>query len=185
MTKIHKGVDPNLNSSYLIIQILNSSPMLRTDLFKHVRQQQAKIPAPVETGYTQSTSTYRKHLKSLMELNMTTERDSQVCLTPLGKWLANSKIGTLEDRYLFINNLTCLNCKNTGYFALLKIDPSTETTNAKGELSMSTKCPRCGYPDNKDGVSEVLTTSQFVNFYNQAISELQRVAKTMPQIFLP
>ena len=185
MTVITHGFDPDWHESYLLIQFMNSGPMLRKDLFKHVREQQREKVVRGEKGRTHSYSAYRYWLKSLVDDQIAIEGEGRAQLTALGKWIANSNTSTLEDRYLFISNLTCLDCRNAGYIAILKPDNSSAQTNSKGGLFMDTECPKCGQMEKYTGVSDGLSLEQFVSFYERVTSELREIAKTMSQVILP
>jgi hypothetical protein len=185
MMVITQGIDPDWHESHLLIQVLNIGPMPRKELFNRVREQQRKKTVLGEKGWTHSRSAYVYWLKRFIEYQIAIESEGQLRLTDLGKWIANSKTGTLEDRYLFISNLTCLYCRKHGYIVVLKLEKSTAITNSKGKLYMNTECPRCDKSENQRGVHEDLSLDQFISFYDQVISELRKTARIMSNIILP
>jgi hypothetical protein len=185
MTVITQRIDPDWHESHLLIQCMNSSSVPRKDLFKCVREQQKEKDVLGERGTTHSDRAYVYWLKSLMKDQIAYESEGKPQLTALGKWIANSKTGTLEDRYLFISNLTCLDCRRDGYVVVLKAQQSTAVINSKGRLFMDTECPRCGQTENRTGVSDGLSLGEFAVFYDRSTSELRKTAKTMSQVILP
>lgn len=185
MAVIKHGIDPSWHESHLLIEVLNRGFMPKKQLFKQIREQQKEKIVLGQKRITHSDSAYRYWLKSHIEHQIAIEKGEQVGLTSLGKWIANSEIGTLEDRYFFISNLHCLDCKKAGYVVILKPEETTATTNSNGTLFMGTDCPRCGQKENRTRMSDGLSLDQFIRFYDRAISELRKVAETMPRVILP
>lgn len=179
-------VDPNWHESHLLIQLMNTGRMPRKELFNRVREEQSKIKVLGEEGITHSKSAYTYWLRNLMADQVATESEGQPRLTALGRWVANSEIGTVEDRYLFICNITCPDCrKNDGYMVILKLERSSVTTDPEERLFADTECPRCGKRKNGKRVYDSFSVDQFIRFYDQAISELTGTARNMPELVLP
>jgi hypothetical protein len=184
MAVIKHGIEPGWHEIHLLIEVLNRGFMPKKQLFKHIREQQKEKIVLGERRITHSDSAYRYWLKSHIEHQLAIEKEEQVGLTSFGKWIANSEIGKLEDRYLFISNLTCLDCTKAGYVVILKPEKTTATTRSNGTLFMGTDCPRCGQKENRTRMSDGLSLSQFIRFYDRVISELRKVAQTMSRVIL-
>ena len=183
---ITQGIDPDWHESHLLIQLMNIGPMPRKELFDRVREEQSKKKVLGEEGITHSRSAYVYWLKEHIADGIATENQGQPRLTALGDWIANSEIGTLEDKYLFICNVTCPDCrKKDGYIVILKLEKGTAITDPKGRLFADTECSRCGKRKNRKRVYEGFSVDQFIRFYDQAISELIGTARNMPELILP
>ncbi|MGB6873722.1 MAG: hypothetical protein WBE46_06265 [Dehalococcoidia bacterium] len=186
MAVIPQGIDADWHESHLRIQVMNIGPVPRKELFNRVREQQGKKVVLGEKGITHSRRAYKYWLDDLIDNQIAIEGEGQPRLTALGKWIANSQTGTLEDRYLFICNLTCLDCrKKHGRIVVLKLERSAAITNSEGRVFMDTQCPRCGKSENRRGVHEGFSVDQFIRFYDQAMSELRKTVRNMLEVILP
>jgi len=186
MAVIPQGIDADWHESHLLIQVMNIGPVPRKELFNRVREQQGKKVVLGEKGITHSRRAYKYWLDDLIDNQIAIESEGQPRLTALGKWIANSQTGMLEDRYLLICNLTCLDCrKKYSRIVVLKLERNTGITNSKGRAFMDTQCPRCGKSENRRGVPEGFSVDQFIRFYDQAISELRKTIRNMPEVILP
>lgn len=179
-------IDPDWHESHLLIQLMNVSPMPRKELFNRVREEQSKKMVLGEVGITHSRSAYAYWLKEHIADGIATESQGKLRLTALGKWIANSEIGTLEDRYIFICNVACPDCKKKdGYIVILKLEKDTAITNPKGMLFANTECSRCGKKKNRKRMYKGFFVDQFIRFYDQAVLELIGIARNMPELVLP
>lgn len=186
MTLVGVLLDPNWHESHLLIQIMNTGSLPRKELLNRVREEQSKIEVLGEVGITQSRSAYVYWLKQHTADRIATESEGQPRLTALGRWIANSEIGTVEDKYLFICNLACRDCrKKDGYIVILKLETGTVTTGSNERLFADTECPRCGKRENGQRVYEGFSVDQFVRFYDRAISELRKTLRAIPEVILP
>ncbi len=182
---ITQGIDPDWHESYLLIQLMNIGPMPRRELFNRVREEQSKKKVLGEEGITHSKSAYIYWLRNQIADQIAIESEGQPRLTALGKWIANSTTSTLQDRYLFVSNLTCLDCRKAGYIVVLKPEESTAITDSKGRLCMDTECTRCGQSHKRMSVCGGFSLDQFISFYSQVVSELGKTATIMPNVILP
>ena len=174
---IIKGyIDPYWHESGLIILILNRCALRKDELFEQIAQEQRKRIVLGEKEITHSKSAYRYWLKKHKSQWIISEYGDTLDLAPLGKWIADSGLGTFHQRYDFVN-LICPKCAEPGDLALLKPLPGMTETNAKGRLFMDLECPRCHYGINRMGISEVLSRDGYIKFYNKALTELQKVVK--------
>lgn len=152
MAIIQGEIDPYWHESHLIILILNKGPLPKGELLKNIRQEQKKRTVLGEKDTAHSKSAYYYWLKSRKNQWVVSERGGMLELTPLGKWIANSQLGTFFDRDDLIN-FVCPKCIKPGDLALLKPLSDTAETNAKGRLFMRVDCPRCDYSMERWGGS--------------------------------
>jgi len=185
MAVIPQGIDADWHESHLLIQVMNIGPVPRRDLFNRVRERQREKVVLGEKGITHSRRAYKYWLDDLIDNQIAIEGEGQPRLTALGKWIANSTTSTLEDRYLFVSNLTCLDCRKAGYIVVLKPEESTAITDSKGRLCMDTECTRCGQSHKRMNVCGGFSLDQFISFYSQVVSELGKTATIMPNVILP
>ncbi len=180
------GVDPEWHESLLLIQVMNTRPVPRRELFNLVREQQSKKKVLGAQGITHSRSAYAYWLNDHIDYRIAVEGEGQPRLTALGKWIADSQICTLDDRYLFVCKLTCSHCrKEHGRMVFLKLDRGTATINAKGKVCMDTQCPRCGRCKNQAGLFGGFSIDQLISLYDRALPELRNVVRDMPEVVLP
>lgn len=158
----------------LIVLILNKGSLPKNELFRKIRQEQKKRTVLGEKGIVHLKSAYEYWLKSRKNQWVVNECGDVLELTPLGKWIANSQLGTFFDRDSFVESM-CPKCTKPGDLVLLKPLPDTTETNAKGRLFMSVKCPRCGCVIERWGISEVLSKGEFMDFYRKVVTELQKL----------
>jgi len=174
MAIIKGKIDPYWHESHLIILILSKGPLPKNELFKRLNQEQKKRTVLGEKEIAHSKSAYSYWLKSRKAQWIVSECENILELTPLGRWIANSNLGTFFDREDFINFM-CPKCTKPTDLALLKPLTDTAETNAKGRLFMRVACPRCGYSMARCGISEVLSKGEFMDFYKKALTELQKL----------
>lgn len=176
MAVIKGDTDPYWHEKELIILILNKGSLRKDELFGKIKEEQKKRTVFGEKGQTHKKSTYRNWVKSRENQWVITRCGDKLELTPLGKWIANSELGTFFDRADLVE-LMCPNCSKPANLALLKPLPDTAETNVKGRLFMDVECPRCQYSMNRLPMSNNLTKNQFINFYNHGVGELKRLLK--------
>ena len=170
---ITQGIDPDWHESHLLIQLMNIGSMPRKELFNRIHEEQSKKIVFGEKDITHGISAYKYWLRRYIEDQIAIEIEGKPRLTALGKWIANSTISTLEDRCLFVSNLTCRDCRKAGYIAVLKLDERTAITDSKGKLCMDTECSRCGQSKKRMSVCGGFSLYQFASFYSQVVSELR------------
>lgn len=186
MEVITQGIDPDWHESNLLIQVMHTGPMPRKELLNRVRQLQSEKKVLGQEGITHSKSAYVYWLKQHIDHHVAVEREGQPRLTALGKWIASSETDTLEDRFLFICNVTCRDCrKEYSRIAILKLQRGTAITDSKGRILMDTQCPQCGKLENRRPVFEGFSVDQFIRFYDRAVSDLRRTVRNMPDVILP
>jgi hypothetical protein len=183
MAKIKGEIDPYWHESYLIILILNKGLISKDELFKKIRQEQKRRTVLGEKETAHSKSAYHYWLKARKKEWVVSECENTLELTPLGKWIANSKLGTLFDRDDFVVNFVCPKCTRPAHLVLLKPLPDTAETNAKGRLFMRVDCPRCEYSVERQGISEALSKGEFMDFYKKALTELQKLGESGVKVF--
>jgi len=172
MTVIKGKVDPYWHESHLIILVLNKHPLRKEELFEELRVQQRRRIVLGEKEIIHSKSAYKYWVKNLKNQRVITEYGNMLDLTPLGKWIANSQVGTFFNREDFVYFL-CPKCSEPTNLTLLKPLPHTAETNAKGRLFMDVECPRCRYRIERMGMSEILSKDEFIEFYNKVLAELK------------
>jgi len=176
MAVIKGNIDPYWHESNLIILMLNKGSLQKDELFGKIREEQKERAVFGEKGQTHTESAYRYWVKQHENQSVISRCGDRLELTPLGKWWANSELGTFFNRKDFIY-LMCPKCTKPADLALLKPLVDTAETNAKGRLFIDVKCPRCQYSENRWPMSEDLTKDQFISFYNHAVGELKRLPK--------
>jgi hypothetical protein len=174
MAVIKGNIDPYWHESNLIILTLNRGSLWQDELFKTIKEEQQKRTIFGEKEITHSESAYKYWVKKRENHWIISRYGDKLELTPLGRWIANSELGTFFNRADFVE-LVCYKCSEPANLALLKPLPDTAETNAKGRLFMDVKCPRCQYSINRLRMSEDLTKDQFISFYNHAVGQLQRI----------
>ena len=158
----------------LIISLLAEGPLTRQQLYERLRERQRRIKTPVGTGLTHSTSSYRYWINQLKAGRIVEEYERILCLTPLGKWVANSGLGTIFERERF-THLICQGCDRP--LALLMPLPNTTEVNAEGTLFMDFECPRCHSLHRRCNLSRIAEKDDFMDFYDRAAAELERTLK--------
>lgn len=176
MAVIKGYIDPFWHEEHLTILILNQGALEKPHLFERLAWEQASKFVLGERQITHSTSAYRYWIKRRKDQRLISESGKKLELTSLGKWLANSKLGTLFDRDGLVS-LICPQCSKLGHLVLLKPLTHTAETNAKGRLFMDVQCTRCEYSVPRMGITETLSKSDFIRFYNQAVEELRGIVK--------
>jgi len=174
MAKVKGYVDPYWHERHLMVLILNRSSMRKPELFDRVRIEQKKRDVLGEKGQAHSRRNYDHWVERRTDQWVIVENEGTLELTGLGKWIANSRLGTFFDRDDFIE-LICSNCAKPGDLVFLKPLQGTSETNAKGRLFMDLQCPRCQNRISRMPISEVLSEEEFIQFYNKALRELDGV----------
>jgi len=85
----------------LIISLLAEGPLARKELYERLRERQRRIRTPVGTGLTHSTRNYRSWVNQLKAGRVIEEHESVLYLTLLGRWVANSTLGSIFERERF------------------------------------------------------------------------------------
>ena len=177
---IIKGyIDPYWHERHLMILMLNKGPMRKHELFDEITKEQKKRIVLGEKEVAHSRSAYNYWVKRRESQRVISEHGSALELTPLGKWIANSALGTFFERDDFVE-LICNECAKHGNLVFLKLLPHTAETNAKGRLFMDLQCPRCQNHISRMPISEVLSEEEFIQFYNKALRELHGIIKGQP-----
>ena len=177
---IVKGyIDPYWHERHLMILKLNRGPTRKNQLFDEIREEQKKRIVLGEKEVAHSISAYNYWVNRRRSQWVINKHGSILELTLLGKWIANSTLGSFFQRDDLID-LICSKCAKPGHLALLKPLPHTAETNAKGRLFMDLQCPRCQNCISRMPVSEVLSEEEFIQFYNKALRELHRITKGQP-----
>lgn len=179
MAKIKGYVDPCWHEAYLMVLMLNRGSMRRAELFDRIREEQKKRVVLGEKGQAHSKRNYGSWVKRREDQWVISERGGTLELTPLGKWIANSRLANFFERDDFID-LICSSCAKPGDLVFLKPLPHTAETNAKGRLFMDLQCPRCQNCISRMPISEVLSEEEFIQFYNKALRELHGIIKGQP-----
>lgn len=179
MPIIEGYIDPYWHERHLMTLVLNKGSMRKHELFDEIREEQKKRTVLGEKEVAHSTSTYNYWVKRRESQWIINERKSTLELTPLGKWIVNSALGTFFERDDFVN-LICSKCAKPGDLVLLKPLPHTVETNTKGRLFMDLQCPRCQNHISRMPISEVLSDKEFIQFYNKALRELHGIIKGQP-----
>lgn len=165
----------------LMIFLLWQKPLPRDELYKRLRRTQKEKETPIGKFKPHSTRNYNYWLNHLKARRILKEEGKTLELTALGKWVANSKLGTDFERERF-TSLVCPECSSPSETAepldivLLRPLLGTREVNAKGHLFMDFECPRCRTIHTKWNVSGIAKESSFVGFYNQAIKELKHIS---------
>jgi len=172
---ITKGyIDPYWHEGYLMVLILNRGSMRKPELFDSVRIEQKKRDVLGEKGQAHYKSNYNHWVERRIDQLVIVECEGMLKLTGLGKWIANSRLGTFFDRDDFIKFI-CSNCAKPGDLVFLKPLQNTSETNAKGRLFMDLHCPKCQNHISRMPISDVLSEEEFIQFYNKALKELDGV----------
>ena len=158
---------------------IGKSAMRKRELFEEFTREQKKRTVLGEKGVAYSRFAYNYWVNSREKQWVISGHEGILELTALGKWIANSALGTFFERDDFVD-LTCSKCRKPGDLVLLKPLPHTAETNAKGTLFMDFQCPRCSFSLKRMGVSEVLLKEEFITFYNEALRELDGIVKGQP-----
>ncbi len=160
------------HESIQILLVLKLRSLDMTALCQKVAEKQKEIIS----DYERSEATCRYWVKSHLKDGKIRKRESLFELTDLGKWIVQSKVGTIWHRENFINNYTCLKCRPYST-VLLNIDPNTAVTNKKGDIFMDAECPRCHNSMHRHRVADksFATAEEFLRFYNSAKEDLSKL----------
>ena len=176
MVVIKGHIDPYWHESHLMILILSRAPLRKEVLFEKVREEQKKRTVLGEKEITHSRSAYNYWLNKHLNRWIINKGRDTLELTGLGRWIADSHLGSFFHRDGFLSNFTCPNCSKPADVALLRPLLDTAETNREGRLFMDVDCPRCGYRIKRTGISEAFSKDEFVEFYNKALTELHKTA---------
>jgi len=179
---IIKGyIDPYWHEKYLLILILNNGSMRKHELFDEIAEEQKKRIVLGEKEVVHSRRAHSYWVNYRESQWVISEHESTLKLTPLGKWIANSALGTFFERDNLVD-LICSRCAKPGDLVFLKPLPHTVETNAKGRLFMDLQCPRCHHCVKRMPISEVLSKEEFIKFYDKALRELNGIVKGQPPV---
>jgi hypothetical protein len=154
----------------LIISLLQQGPLCRKELRQKIRRiQETKM---AEYG-SHSDSAYNYWIRALKARGIVDEQDGLLGLTPLGSWIACSRLGTISQRNAFLY-LVCHRCSSRNRTVLRTPQVDTTEVNAKGIFFMDVKCPRCGHLEERYRLSPIIDRDSIRAYYNQAIEELGR-----------
>jgi hypothetical protein len=181
MAVIKGDIDPHWHERELIVLILSRGPLQKNELFKRIAEEQEKRIVIDGEPRTHSKSAYEYWVKQHKEQWVVSQRAGTLELTSLGKWIATSKLGTVLYRNYFVSFI-CPGCIIPADLALLKPQLDTRETNAMGRLFMDMECPRCDYRVPRVGISEVLSEGKFIRFYNDTLTQLQRIVNITGQL---
>ena len=169
-------IDPYWHEKHLLILTLKNRSMRKHELFDEVAEEQKKRIVLGEKGVTHSRRNYKRWVGIREEQWVIGEHEGTLELTPLGKWIANSTLGTFFERDDLVE-LICANCAKPGDLVFLKPLPDTAETNANGRLFMDIQCSRCQNRVARMPISETLSKEEFIQFYNRALRELRGIVK--------
>ncbi|MBN2099958.1 MAG: hypothetical protein JW753_10235 [Dehalococcoidia bacterium] len=176
MATIEGWIHPNWHERYLIVRAPSKRPMRTTDLLANIMEEQGRriglrgMPMRHCPGNHKKVSEHRKRW-------VVEERGSVLALTPLGRWIANSRLATLTERDKFVQRFICPLCFKPPSLALLRPLPQTAEVNARGDLFTDSECPVCGYTDPRMSIGKKQAVNDFIVFYNAALARLERTAK--------
>jgi hypothetical protein len=171
----------------MLLEILYQRAVTVNELIESIRERQSKIGAMGQKVPARpNNSAYMDWIAELKNTHLVIDNGARLVLTPLGTWLMTSTcISTLKERFLFIKNITCAYCHQSGVVSVLNIKPETASKDPKSRmLIMTVECPKCRLIENK-ALTETLTAGQFKNLYNLVLTDLKKNVKFMPQLILP
>jgi hypothetical protein len=174
MAVIKGEVDPNWHERELIPILLATRPLQKNDLLNRLEEEQKNKIVFGEEGRTHSRSAYRYWINHHEQQCVVNESGGTVELTPLGRWIVTSAVGTVLERNDFLDKFLCNKCIRTRSLALLKPVVNTYETNARGRLFADMECPKCACVSQRVPIAEALSVGEFRHFYNNALSELQQ-----------
>jgi len=105
--------------------------MRKNELFDEITEEQKKRTVLGEKEVVHSRSAYSYWVNCRESQWVISEYEGALELTPLGKWIANSALGTFFERDDLVE-LICIRCAKPGDLVFLKPLPDTAETNAKG-----------------------------------------------------
>jgi hypothetical protein len=161
----------------VIVSLLKGRPLARQELYERLHDVQKHKETPIGRVEPHCKGAYRYWIRHLKAHGILTEDNKILSLTPLGKWVANSSLGTVFERERF-SSLTCSKCSKSSGIVLLKPLLNTMEVNASGSPFLDFVCPACGNRSERCNVSGIANKDSFVSFYNQAAAELRGLAAT-------
>ena len=154
----------------LTISLLQQGSFHKKELRQKIRRiQETKM---AEYG-SHSDSAYNYWIRALKARGMVDEQDGLLGLTPLGSWIARSRLGTLSQRNAFLH-LVCHRCSSRNRTVLRTPQVETTEVNARGVFFMDVKCPRCGHLEERYKLPPITDRDSICAFYSQATEELGR-----------
>jgi len=105
-----KNIDPYWFEKELIISLLEKEPLSRIELRNRIIRLQQDHPHPLFQGKYHTNSTYNYWIRKLKEQCLVREINKIFILTNLGKWVANSNLNDICDRYSFLETFICKEC---------------------------------------------------------------------------
>lgn len=168
-------IDEVWHEELLTIRLLNQGDRDKSELKKEIRRIQETKVAPFAPH---SDSAYNYWFRALKKRGIIVEHDGVSKLTKLGRWIASSKPGTISERNAFAY-LICTKCSSNARLEFVIRTPLVHTlrVNSKGDPFMDVSCPRCGDLSEQYNLGGIANKSEFVDFYNQAVSELGKFVK--------
>lgn len=156
----------------LIVSLLKERPLVRQELYERLRDVQKRKETPIGRVEPHSKGAYGYWIRHLKARGILREDSRILSLTPLGKWVANSRLGNIFERERF-TSLICSKCSKSPKIVLLKPLLNTMEVNTKGNLFLDFICPYCGSRSERCNVSGIASKDSFVSFYSQAAVELR------------
>lgn len=163
----------------IILSLLKDGPLARKELYQRTSQIQSTVESPIGTGAVHSLGAYAYWIRHFKTAGFVEESGNILALTALGRWVAESRPGTVQERERFAS-LLCPQCTSVSTKVIRKPLWDTCEVNAKGTLFMNFKCPRCGNLDERHNLSGIAKKDEFLSFYNQAVTELRRYVTIDP-----
>lgn len=157
----------------VILSLLKDGSLARNELYQRTRQIQSTVESPIGTGPVHSPGAYAYWIRHFKTAGIVEEYGGILALTALGRWVAASQLGTVQERERFAS-LLCPQCSSASMKVIRNPLRDTCEVNAKGTLFMNFTCPRCGNLDVRHNLSGIAKKDDFLQFYNQAVMELRR-----------
>lgn len=125
-----------------------------------------------------SKSNFYERIKTLSSCGIVQRVGTDLALTELGKWVANSKMRTQNDRLAFADTWLCTNCTDERHIVVLA--PLVETLQRTSSgIRMDAACPSCGRKNMYVPAPSGMDVDCFVTFFNEAIAELGQYAEVI------
>lgn len=173
--KVSIPISERWHEQLLTISLLQKESLPRKELKKRLRSIQEKQFAPFGPH---SDSAYNYWIRALKGRGIIDEYEGVLSLTGLGQWIASSELGDIFGRNSLIY-LMCTRCSSNIRSEFVLRTPMIDTmeVNSKGDPFMDVKCPKCGDLTNRYPLHGIAKGSEFADFYNRAVVELQRLVK--------
>ena len=157
----------------IILSFLKDRLLARNELYRKISQKQGTMESPIGTRAIHSDGAHAYWIHHFTTAGIVEECGDILRLTALGRWVAESRPGTVQERERFAS-LLCPQCSSASTKVIRKPLWGTCEVNAKGTLFMSFKCPKCGNLDERHNLSGIAKKDDFLWFYNQAVMEMRR-----------